>query len=144
MKSSRLLLFCACLLLLFAGFTAKLSQAADEARRDVLYTCACGDKCNCNTVSTSPGNCKCDKPMKWGHVLRSEGNEVLLCQCDEGCTCKLDPKDPSKCGCGKAVKRVNLTGKDIYFCNCGGSCGCNTVADKPGKCKCGMDLKKAE
>lgn len=131
-------------MLLVAGFAAKQSLAADEARKDVLYTCNCGPECKCNSVSTTPGNCTCGKPMKWGHVLKSEGNEVLLCQCDEGCTCKLDAKDSSMCGCGKSVKRVNLAGKGIYFCNCGGSCMCNTASDKPGKCKCGMALKKAE
>jgi hypothetical protein len=144
MKGSRVLLICGCLLLLVAGFAAKQSMAADEARKDVLYTCNCGDECKCNSVATTPGNCKCGKPMKWGHVLKVEGNEAIICQCEEGCTCKLDPKDPSKCGCGKPVKKVNLAGSGLYFCNCGGSCLCNTVSDKPGKCKCGMDLKKVE
>ncbi|NTV12587.1 MAG: hypothetical protein HGA96_01420 [Desulfobulbaceae bacterium] len=144
MKGSKLLLLCACLMLVFAGFAAKQTMAAAEARKDVLYTCNCGDKCKCNSVSTAPGKCKCGSPLKWGHVLKTEGNEALICQCDEGCTCSLDPKDPSKCGCGKPVKRVNLAGSGLYFCNCGGSCMCNTVSAEPGKCKCGMDLKKAD
>jgi len=121
-----------------------VSAKADEPRQDVLYFCDCGKDCNCNSVSTKPGNCKCDKPMKWGHVLKVEGNEALVCTCAEGCKCSLDPKDPTKCGCGNPVKRVNLKGTGIYFCNCGGSCMCNTVSDKPGKCKCNMDLKKAD
>lgn len=144
MKGSNLLLFCGCLLLLVVGCAATKSIAAGEARKDVLYTCNCGDQCKCNSVSTTPGNCKCGKPMKWGHLLKMEGNEALICQCDEGCTCSLDPKDATKCGCGKPVKRVNLAGSGLYFCNCGGSCMCNTVSAEPGQCKCGMALKKVE
>jgi len=120
------------------------SAKADEQRQDVLYYCDCGADCHCNSVSTKPGNCKCDKPMKGGHVLKIEGDEALVCTCAEGCKCSLDPKDPSKCGCGNFVKRINLKGTGIYFCNCGGSCMCNTVSDSPGKCKCNMDLKKSD
>lgn len=115
-----------------------------EERRDALYTCACGPACDCNTVSVKPGVCRCGQPLKWGHVLKIEGNEALVCQCQEGCTCALDPKDPSKCGCGKSVKRVNLKGSGLYFCNCGGACFCNTASDQPGQCKCGMQLKKVD
>ena len=133
------------LALSFLMLSAVLVTAkADEARQDVLYYCNCGKECNCNSVSTTPGDCKCGKPMKWGHVLKIEGNEALVCTCEKGCTCSLDPKDSTKCGCGKDVKRVNLKGTGIYFCNCGGSCTCNTVSDKPGKCKCNMDLKKID
>ncbi len=116
---------------------------ADEARQDVLYSCNCGKECNCNSVSTQPGDCKCGKPMKWGHVLKIDGTVASVCTCAEGCKCGLDPNDPTKCGCGNPVKKIDLKGTGIYFCNCGGSCTCNTVSDKPGKCKCGMDLKKA-
>lgn len=28
------------------------------------YTCACGEGCNCGTISQKPGNCACGKPMK--------------------------------------------------------------------------------
>ncbi|MCL5022174.1 MAG: hypothetical protein M1497_02190 [Nitrospirae bacterium] len=116
---------------------------ADEQRHDVLYTCDCGADCKCNSMSTKPGNCTCGKPMKWGHVLRIEGDEALLCNCAEGCKCSIDAKDPTKCGCGNPVKRVSLKGTGIYYCNCGGSCSCNTVSDSSGKCKCGMNLKKS-
>lgn len=143
MNKSRLLLFCACLFLVVVGFVAKQSLAATEARKDVLYTCNCGDQCKCNSVSTAPGKCKCGSPLKWGHILKTEGDDALICQCEEGCTCSLDPKDSTKCGCGKSVKRVSLAGSGLYFCNCGGSCTCNTVSPQPGKCKCNMELKKA-
>ena len=121
------------------------TAGAQADRQDVLYTCNCGPQCKCNSMSTKPGNCACGSPMKWGHVLRVEGNEAILCQCAEGCSCAgLDPKDPSKCMCGTPVKRVSLEGTGIYFCNCGGSCSCNTVSDSPGPCKCGMKLKKVD
>jgi hypothetical protein len=120
------------------------ASEGEGARQDVLYTCNCGAECNCNTVSTQPGKCKCGVEMKWGHVLKIEGNEAILCQCGEGCKCGgLDAKDPTKCVCGMPVKRVNLEGTGVYFCNCGGSCYCNTVSDKPGKCRCGMELKSS-
>jgi len=28
------------------------------------YTCACGEGCNCDTISQKPGNCSCGKDMK--------------------------------------------------------------------------------
>jgi hypothetical protein len=123
--------------------TAAMAPAgAESARNDVLYSCACGGGCDCNSVSTVPGNCRCGKPMEWGHVVKVEGNEALLCTCAEGCTCKQDPANPTLCGCGKPLKRVNLEGTGMFFCNCGGSCTCNTVAAQAGNCKCGMPLKQ--
>jgi hypothetical protein len=113
-----------------------------ETRHDVLYTCDCGKQCNCNSVSTKPGNCSCGKPMVWGHVVKVEGNEALLCTCAEGCKCQQDANDPSKCSCGKPLKRVSLAGTGVFFCNCGGSCTCNTVSDQAGNCRCGMPLKQ--
>lgn len=137
-------LFCLVLsVLLLAAFM--VSAKAAEERHDVLYTCNCGPQCNSSSVSTKQEDCKCGRPMQWGHVIKTEGNDAILCLCAEGCKCSgLDPKDPSKCACGNPVKRVSLKGTGIYFCNCGGSCTCNTVSDKPGRCKCGMDLKKVD
>jgi hypothetical protein len=142
MKTVRVLLVVAIAVMMLSA--VMVFAKSDEARKDVIYYCNCGAECKCNSVSTTPGNCKCGKPMKWGHVLKIEGNEALVCTCGEGCTCSINPNDPTKCGCGNPVKRVNLKGTGIYFCNCGGSCMCNTMSDKPGKCKCGMDLKKAD
>lgn len=131
------------LVLLTACAGKEVAEVQQEERRDILYICNCGPQCNCNTVSTKPGNCACGAPLKWGHVIKVEGNEAILCQCKEGCACDLAQKDLSRCGCGMAVKRVSLEGTGIYFCNCGGSCYCNTVSDQPGRCRCGMNLKKA-
>jgi len=111
-----------------------------SARADVLYSCACGPECKCGSVSTQPGNCKCGKPMEWGHVVRIEGDVAHVCTCAEGCKCSADPKDPAKCGCGKDLKKVSLKDSGIFYCNCGGKCACNVLSDKPGECKCGMKL----
>lgn len=121
---------------------AMAATASQGERKDVLYTCACGAGCDCNSVSTTPGNCRCGKPMAWGHVVKVEGNQALLCTCAEGCACKQDPANPAQCACGKPLKRVNLEGSGIFFCNCGGSCTCNTLSAEAGSCKCGMPLKQ--
>jgi len=156
MKQKRNLIFGIVLAMLAGGYSLTLAEghggmktmqepaAADASadRHDVIYTCACGDGCGCNSVSTKPGNCKCGKPMGWGHMVKVEGDEALVCTCAEGCTCKQDAADPTKCGCGKTLKRVSLKDTGVYFCNCGGSCKCNTASDKPEDCKCGMPLKQ--
>jgi len=121
---------------------AMAPAAAQGERADVLYSCACGGGCDCNSVSKTPGNCRCGKPMEWGHVVKVEGNEALLCTCAEGCSCKQDAANPTHCACGKPLKRVNLEGTGMFFCNCGGSCTCNTISSEAGNCKCGMPLKK--
>lgn len=144
MKSFPTLVLGLCLTLFLAGSVYADMAAPSSDRQDVLYTCNCGPDCKCNTVSTQPGECACGVPLKWGHVVKVEGDEALLCQCHEGCQCALDAEDPTKCACGNPVKRVSLSGKNIHFCNCGGACRCNTVSDQPGECKCGMQLKTAE
>ena len=90
---------------------------ADGNRQDLLYTCDCGSKCNCNSGSMKPGNCACGVAMKWGHIVKVEGNEGLLCMSHQGCKCTIDKNDPTKCGCGSPLKRVNLKGSAINFCN---------------------------
>ena len=121
----------------------EMTQAdVQDTRSDVLYSCACGGGCECNSVSTKAGNCRCGKPMEWGHVVKVEEDEALVCLCAEGCACKQDVTDPTKCACGKPLKRVNLAGTGMFFCNCGGSCTCNTISGEVGNCKCGMPLKQ--
>jgi hypothetical protein len=142
MKTVKILLFVAVAVALL-GAAINTANAAQK-RHDILYYCNCGPDCNCNSVSTKPGNCKCGKPMKAGHVLKIEGTVAYVCTCGAGCNCKIDPNDPSKCGCGNPVKKIDLKGTGIYFCACGGGCSCNTVSDKPGKCKCGKALKKVD
>ncbi len=141
MKNLAILAVTLILLTLLLIPAAWCSEKSDT-RRDVLYTCACGDSCKCGSVSTEPGNCSCGKPLKWHHALKVEGDTAVLCNCDEGCKCSPNKDDPNKCSCGKSVSRVSLKGRDIYFCNCGGSCSCNTFSNTPGDCGCGMKLKK--
>ena len=76
----------AAVLLGCAGMPPSGTSGGD--RSDVLYSCNCGPQCKCNSVSVDPGNCKCGVPLKWGHILKVEGDETLLCQCKEGCQCK--------------------------------------------------------
>lgn len=118
-------------------------EAATPGRSDVLYVCDCGNDCDCNTLSKNPGKCACGKELRWHHIVKVEGDEVLLCTCGEGCQCALSKTDSNKCACGNPVKRVSLKDSGLFFCNCGGSCTCNTVSDKPGQCGCGMKLKPA-
>ena len=130
-----------------AGSCCKVNKAgqpvaAETTRADVLYACACGNGCGCNSLSKEPGNCACDKPMRWHHVLKVEQDTALLCTCKEGCSCKLDPNNADKCSCGNPVKKVSLKKSGLFFCNCGGSCLCNTVKDAAGECRCGMPLKQ--
>ncbi len=146
MKLLTLAGFTAVVALLFAGCAhhgghAGHSMSAPSGdRTDVLYSCACGPECKCGSLSTKPGNCKCGKPMEWGHVVRIEGDVAHVCTCAEGCKCSADPKDPAKCGCGKDLKKVSLNDSGIYYCNCGGKCSCNVLSDQPRECRCGMKL----
>jgi hypothetical protein len=147
MMSFRAIAFCAALLAAFpAAWAAAPDKTAAKAAepRNVLYTCACGEACQCVKAGTKDGQCACGKPLKWSHVVKVEGSVALVCSCAKGCKCKLDPKDATQCGCGHAVARVELKGTGLYFCNCGSSCACNTVSDMPGQCGCGMALKQAE
>lgn len=95
----------ACAALLAAGcILIQPAYAADAQRHDVLYSCSQG---KCSTASIKPGNCACGLPMKWGHVIKVEGNEAILCQCGEGCKCSgLDPKKTGTCVCPRLSASV--------------------------------------
>ena len=103
-------------LLLGAAVVVAGEKGAEPAakRADVLYSCACGPECPCVSASLKAGQCKCGKPLAWGHVLKVAGTDAYVCTCKEGCTCKLDPKSPTKCGCGGELKEVSLKGSGIY------------------------------
>ena len=47
----------------------------------MIYWCACGPECKCNTMSLKPGKCACGKEMVGGHVVFMEGNTALACTC---------------------------------------------------------------
>lgn len=126
--------------MLLAAGVAIAAAEKEQANGQIYYICNCGPDCNCNSMSTEPGNCKCGKPMKQTHLLAIEDGNALFCTCGAGCNCKIDDKDHSKCGCGNPVKKISLKGK--YICNCGAGCNCNTISDQPGNCKCGKPLKQ--
>lgn len=42
----------------------KTDKEEREFKTVGAYMCACGGGCDCNTISQSPGNCVCGKPMK--------------------------------------------------------------------------------
>ena len=115
-------------------------EAAAEVRHDVVYACACGPECTCNSLATTAGTCTCGTELGWTHLVKVEGNEGLLCTCAEGCSCEIDASDPTKCSCGGELRRVSFEGTGLYYCNCGGSCTCNFVSSEPGNCSCGMEL----
>jgi len=143
MNRSHLLTLLGLVLLLgAAAIAAEKGAEVSAPRTDVLFTCACGPECSCPTASVKPGQCKCAKPLAWGHIVKMEGADAFVCSCKEGCTCKLDPKDATKCGCGEKLKKVSLKGTGLYACACGPTCPCNTVSSKAGKCGCGKDLVK--
>ena len=114
--------------------------AAEVVRHDMVYTCGCGDDCDCKTVATEPGNCACGNELQAAHVVKVEENEGLLCTCEAGCTCEINAEDETKCTCGSDLKRVSFEETGLFYCNCGGSCTCNHVSADAGKCACGMDL----
>jgi len=119
---------------------APAPEAAAEVRHDMVYTCDCGDDCDCSSVAIEPGKCACGNELKAAHVVKVEENEGLLCTCEAGCTCEINAEDETKCACGNDLKRVSFEGTGLHYCNCGGSCKCNHVSAEAGKCSCGMDL----
>lgn len=41
-----------------------VAQPGENQRAEVLYSCNCGPECKCNSLSKTPGNCSCGKPLK--------------------------------------------------------------------------------
>ena len=52
--------------------TIKENSFDGAERHDVLYTCSCGQSCDCKTVSTKPGKCDCARPLKGSMSLKLE------------------------------------------------------------------------
>ena len=114
--------------------------SADEVSPRAYYVCDCGPKCRCDTISSKPGKCGCDRPTTRMYLLDIKGGTASFCYCEKSCDCKISDKDPNKCACGNPVKKVSLKGK--YVCDCGPGCKCGVIADKPGKCPCGKTRRK--
>jgi len=139
MKKATILFIVTAFFMAAAGIVLAAETAKEAPKSPAYYVCNCGPDCDCNSISSKPGNCKCKKPMVQMHLLSIEGDKALLCTCGADCDCKIDPADKTKCGCGKPVKTVGLKGK--YVCSCGPDCACGMISDKPGKCGCGKKLK---
>jgi hypothetical protein len=88
---------------------------------ETVYVCACGDGCDCKTMSRKEGKCSCGKALGKGVVSKVEGDKAVV---------TVDGKD------------LNLITKAKYACACGDGCKCGTISQKPGKCSCGTEMKK--
>jgi hypothetical protein len=96
---------------------AASNGAMDVKPGDQSYVCACGEACQCDTMSRNPGKCSCGKDLIKVTVTKVENGMVYV--------------DGGK----KAYKQA---GK--YTCACGPACKCDTVSQNPGTCSCGKDL----
>jgi hypothetical protein len=90
---------------------------------ETVYVCACGEACECDTMSRNPGNCTCGKELGKGVITKVEGDKAMI---------KLEDKE-------RAFKT-----KAKYACDCGDACKCGTISQNPGKCTCGKEMKKVE
>ena len=90
---------------------------------DTVYVCACGEKCDCKTMSRKAGKCSCNKALGKGVISSVEGDKAIVML--EG-------------------KELSFTTKAKYTCACGEGCNCDTISQKPGKCACNKDMKKVE
>ncbi|NJC87683.1 MAG: hypothetical protein FIB02_03990 [Desulfuromonas sp.] len=92
----------------FIGYSAWAAEA--EIKKDDFVTiCKAGDGCGKFEMATSdPKDCKCGAMNDKLHVLKVEGDVVVLCQCGGGCSCELNIKNPYLCGCGSPVKVVRI------------------------------------
>jgi len=90
---------------------------------ETVYVCACGEGCDCKTISRKEGKCSCGNALGKGVVSSVEGDTAMI---------KLDGKE------------IAFTTKAKHTCNCGEVCNCGTISQKPGKCSCGKEMKKVE
>ena len=86
---------------------------------DEVYACACGDTCDCGTISRNPGQCTCGKDLVKSKVLKVENGMAIL---------EVNGKEQT----------FPTTGK--YMCACGPTCNCDTISQKPGNCTCGKPM----
>jgi hypothetical protein len=95
-------------LIAFFGLTAWAAENAIK-EQDFVTVCKSGDGCGrFETATMDAKDCKCGAESEKLHVLKVEGDVVVLCQCGGGCSCDLNPKNPYLCGCGTPVKVVRI------------------------------------
>jgi len=90
---------------------------------DTVFVCACGEACDCKTMSRKEGKCTCGKALGKGEITSIEGDKAMV---------KL------------AGQELSFTTKAKFTCDCGEACKCGTISQKPGKCTCGKEMKKVE
>jgi len=107
---------------------AAFSFAAEKNKLDLKvgderYTCNCGEKCACNTISMNQGKCTCGTDMVKAKVVKVEKGKANF-----------------KAEGWQKERTFKTIGK--YVCDCSPDCKCGTISQNPGKCTCGSDLKK--
>lgn len=90
---------------------------------DAVYACACGEACECKTLSRNPGKCTCGKDLGKGVITSVKGDVAMV---------KLESQE------------LAFPTKAKYACDCGEACKCGSIGQKPGKCTCGKEMKKVE
>lgn len=115
-------------LLVAAVLTFAVVALADKGlpvykQGDAVFVCACGEGCDCKTMSRKEGKCSCGKALGKGVITSIEGDKAMV-QLGE--------------------KEIPFTTKAKYTCDCGETCKCDTISQKPGKCSCGKEMKKVE
>jgi hypothetical protein len=90
---------------------------------DSVYVCACGESCDCMTMSRKAGKCSCDNEMAKTVVEKVESGKIFV---------------------QVKGKEQTFPVKAKYACACGEGCTCGTVSQKAGKCSCGNAMKKVE
>ncbi len=109
------------LLIFCAVSSADTTGRMDVKPGDEIYVCACGEMCDCDTMSMKPGQCSCGKDMIKTKVTKVDENLIYV----------------------EAYKRgLKRMGK--YACACGAGCDCNTISQKPGNCSCGKPMKEVK
>lgn len=87
-----------------AGACAGMQTTERSDRQDVLYACNCGPQCECNSMSTEPGNCACGMPVK---RVSLAGTGIYFCNCGGSCFCNTVSEEPDKCNCGMNLKKAS-------------------------------------
>ena len=129
-KSAIVILVVLAMVMAVLAFAAEKGKPAQEKAKsealkvgDERYVCNCGDKCPCNTISSSAGKCTCGNDMVTAKVTKVEKGKATF-----------------KAAAWDKERSFNTVAK--YVCSCGPDCKCKTISQNPGKCTCGADLKK--
>lgn len=88
---------------------ASWAEEAGIKKGDFVTVCKTGKKCGKHELAVKDAKqCRCGALAEKMHVLKVEGEVVVLCQCGGMCSCELSDKNPYLCGCGSPVKVVRI------------------------------------